>query len=78
MIDVEGSDVQARWVAHGNWQAITIEKEKGGSVNSGDLVYLKTHTGAHIDVEGEMVRARWNDKGSWQGMLQLHGAACRW
>jgi hypothetical protein len=69
IIDVEGGAVQARWVSHGNWQAITIEKEKAGSVFSGDTVFLKTQTGAHIDITGDMVQARWNDKGDWQSMI---------
>jgi len=69
MIDIQGSAVQSRWVAHGNWQAISIEKENGGSINSGDIVFLKTHTGAYIDVSGNMVQARWNEKGEWQSLV---------
>lgn len=38
-------------------------------VNSGDTIYLKTHTGYHIEVEEENVQARWNDQGHWQGLI---------
>jgi len=38
-------------------------------VNSGDTIYLKTHTGSHIEVEEETVRARWDDQGEWQGLI---------
>jgi len=71
-IDVEGSKVQARWQSQGNFQAIVIEKkddQKGDTVNSGDTVYLKTHTGAHIDITGQTVQARWHDQGQWQAMV---------
>merc|ERR1719261_1571405 len=44
MVDVEGSAVQSRWASHGNWQAMSIVKEIGGSVNSGDAVFLRAHT----------------------------------
>ena len=67
-IDVEGTAVQARWNGQGGWQALTIEKAGGGSVQAGDTIYLKTHTGKHIDVEGTAVRARWNHKGGWQAL----------
>mmetsp|Transcript_89989 Transcript_89989/g.155879 ORF Transcript_89989/g.155879 Transcript_89989/m.155879 type:complete len:652 (-) Transcript_89989:274-2229(-) len=67
-IDVQGSAVQARWKSRGNWQAMTIEKENGGAINSGDTVYLKAHTGVHVDVQGETVQARWQDHGDWQAM----------
>jgi len=52
----------------GGWQAITIEREHAGILQSGDTVYLKVHTGAHIHVQEEDVRADWNDHGSWQAM----------
>jgi len=69
-VDIEGSAVQARWEARGNWQAIVIEKGHGdGSIHSGDAVFLKTHTGAHIDIVGIDVQARWNDKGGWQALV---------
>merc|ERR1711881_830675 len=61
--------VQSRWVSRGNWQAIRIEKEMDGSVNSGDVVFLRTHTGAYIDVSGESVQARWDDRGEWQKLI---------
>jgi hypothetical protein len=68
-IDVEGSAVQARWESQGNFQALVIEKANGGNVNSGDTVYLKTHTGSHIDITDQGVQARWNDQGGWQAMV---------
>merc|ERR1711981_395709 len=49
-IDVQGSEVQARWQSQGNLQSIVIEKQNGGTVYSGDTVYLKTYSGNHIDV----------------------------
>jgi len=68
-IDVEASAVQARWESRGEWQSLVIEKKQGGSVHSGDTVYLRTHTGAHIDVTDEVVQARWNDLGQWQALV---------
>jgi len=67
-VDVQGSAVQARWKSRGSWQALIIQKTSGGVVNSGDTVYMKTHTGAFIDVQGEAVQARWPDQGVWQSM----------
>lgn len=60
--------MQAAWESHGNWQAIEIEKKSGGVLYSGDVVYLKSHTGAHIDVVDGAVQARRTDRGSWQAM----------
>jgi len=69
VVDVDGQLVRARWADRGNWQSIIIENGRGeGSVQSGDMVYLKTHTGAHIDVEFDAVKARWTDMGTWQGL----------
>merc|ERR1711981_1408091 len=56
-------------VSHGNWQAMSIVKEMGGSVKSGDAVFLRAHTGAYIDVSGESVQARWAEKGDWQKLI---------
>jgi len=67
-IDVQGTAVQARWVARGDWQALTIEKQGGGTIRSGDTVFLMSHTGAYVDVEGGSVQARWHDRGAWQGL----------
>jgi len=39
-----------------------------GEVRSGDVVYLKAHTGKHIEVEDHVVQARWTDHGIWQGL----------
>merc|ERR1712070_689520 len=38
----------------------------GSSIQSGDVVFLKTRAGSgkHIDVEGSSVRARWESQGS--------------
>jgi len=68
LVDVEGSLVQARWAQHGNWQALIIEKDRDGTISSGDTIYLKTHTGAHIDVDGDSVQARWHDMGALQAL----------
>merc|ERR1719506_2833145 len=69
VIDVTGVAVRARWQSHGTWQALTIEKHEDGTVHSGDVVYFKAHTGAHIDVDWNgNVQAKWNDKGAWQAM----------
>merc|ERR1711881_567147 len=65
-IDVEGSEVRARWQSQGNLQAIVIEKQNGGTVHSGDTVYLKTYSGNHIHVMDKTVKAMWNDWGAWQ------------
>lgn len=67
-VDVQGSAVQSRWKSRGHWQALIIQKTSGGVINSGDTVYIQTHTGAHIDVQGEVVQARWQDQGVWQSM----------
>jgi len=67
-IDVEVAAVQARWQRMGGWQAIIIERDRAGVLQSGDTVYLKMHTGAHIHVEEQDVRADWNDHGKWQAM----------
>jgi hypothetical protein len=67
VIDIEDSSVQARWVDHGAWQAIVVEKAGSGSISSGDQVFLKSsQTGAFVDVEGEQVQARWSERGTWQ------------
>lgn len=68
-IDVEGTSVMARWQSHGNWQALTIQKNGGGAVHSGDIVYVQSHTGAYLDVQDTVVRARWAEMGDWQAML---------
>jgi len=69
VVNVDGQLVQARWAERGDWQAIIIENDRDdGSVQSGDTVYLKTHTGARIDVEFAAVKARWAEMGTWQGL----------
>merc|ERR1712072_1525479 len=55
MVDVEGTTVQARWVSRGMLQALVIEKESGGPISSGDVVYLRSQADKHIEVEGEAV-----------------------
>lgn len=35
-------------------------------VKSGDMVFLRAHTGSYIDVEGDAVRARWSMRGDFQ------------
>mmetsp|Transcript_62000 Transcript_62000/g.113757 ORF Transcript_62000/g.113757 Transcript_62000/m.113757 type:complete len:628 (-) Transcript_62000:257-2140(-) len=67
-VDIEGVAVRARWQSHGNWQAMTIQKDSRTAVHSGDIIYLKTHTGKHLDVLNGVVQARFDDRGAWQAM----------
>merc|ERR1712070_393352 len=69
MIDVEDSKVQARWASRGTLQALVIEKDNGGMISSGDVVYLRSQADKHIEVEGEAVQSRWKDHGAWQAMV---------
>jgi len=39
------------------------------SIQSGDVIYLKTHTGHLIDVEETDVQDRWYDHGEWQKLV---------
>ena len=48
---------------------IALCPASGDMINSGDEIYLRTHTGSHIDVEGESVQARYDDQGDWQGLI---------
>eukprot|EP00929_Paragymnodinium_shiwhaense_P089245 TRINITY_DN49429_c0_g1_i3.p1 TRINITY_DN49429_c0_g1~~TRINITY_DN49429_c0_g1_i3.p1 ORF type:complete len:305 (-),score=32.90 TRINITY_DN49429_c0_g1_i3:197-1060(-) len=76
-LDVQGDTVMARWEDHGTWQGLTVEKNPlvvdgndDGCVYSGDLVFLRSHTGLHLDASGDdSVRARWDDLGTWQGLV---------
>lgn len=43
--------------------------EEDGSIQSGDAIFLKAHTGSYVDVQGGKVRARWNMQGDWQRMV---------
>lgn len=78
VLDIEDSSVRARWVDYGAWQAIVVEKAGGGTISSGDVVFLKSsNTGRFVDVEGEQVQARWNERGAWQSLTvekELGGA----
>jgi len=68
-VDVVGIAVRARRQSRGTLQALIIEKRGGGVVYAGDVVYFKSHTGAHIHVEPSgIVQARWVDRGAWQAM----------
>jgi len=69
MLDVQGSDVQARWTDYGNWQKMIIEKEGSGAIMPGDVIFLRAHTGNQIDVSGTIVQARWSEKGLWQSLV---------
>jgi len=64
-----GTALQARWGETGTWQTFVIENVGGGAIVSGDVVFLKAHTGMMVDVEGAAVQARWNDKGDWQKLI---------
>jgi len=73
---VRGEDVRAQWDDYGDWQAMVIEKNPLVIENSddrvfhsGDMIFLKAHTGKYVDVEGEGVQARWKDLGTWQGLV---------
>lgn len=68
-IDVESSQVQARWDSQGTWQALEILKQSSGSIQSGDTIYLRSHAGVHIDVTDAGVMARWGDQGDWQALI---------
>jgi len=70
MIDIQDSTVRARWVDHGEWKAVLIQKAGGGTILSRDTVFLKAvHTGAFLDVQDESVQARWNETGTWQSLV---------
>mmetsp|Transcript_65126 Transcript_65126/g.167660 ORF Transcript_65126/g.167660 Transcript_65126/m.167660 type:complete len:764 (+) Transcript_65126:30-2321(+) len=58
-IDVTGTEVQARYNEHLDWQALTIELDDDkGVVSSGDSVYLRSqHTGKFLNVEDTEVQA---------------------
>lgn len=74
-MDVLGSAVRARYYdPRGEWQKITIVKQDGGEVYSGDQIFLRGHQGEYLDAnplerapDGE-VKARWRDEGEWQVM----------
>mmetsp|Transcript_33422 Transcript_33422/g.77624 ORF Transcript_33422/g.77624 Transcript_33422/m.77624 type:complete len:300 (-) Transcript_33422:95-994(-) len=84
-LEVEAERVRARWDDHGDWQALVMEKsplvieDTDDSVfQSGDMVFLKAHTGHFVDIDGEDVRARWADQNhgmKWQGLVIVkHGS----
>lgn len=84
-LEVELDQVMARWDDHGDWQAFCIEKSPLVIENtdenvfqSGDMVFLKAHTGHFVDIDGEDVRARWADQNhgmKWQGLVIVkHGS----
>jgi len=74
-MDVLGSAVRARYYdPRGEWQKITIVKQDGGEIYSGDQIFLRGHQGEYLDAnplerapDGE-VKARWRDEGEWQVM----------
>merc|ERR1712232_176294 len=73
-VDVLGSAVRARYYdQRGQWQQLTIVKQEGGVINSGDLVFIRGHQGEYIDAEpntkdGE-IKSRWRDEGDWQQII---------
>jgi len=84
-LEVERDEVRARWDDHGDWQIFALEKSPlviddsdANAFHSGDLVFLKAHTGSFVDVDGEDVRARWADQNhgsKWQGLVIVkHGS----
>eukprot|EP00933_Yihiella_yeosuensis_P010049 TRINITY_DN11629_c1_g1_i1.p1 TRINITY_DN11629_c1_g1~~TRINITY_DN11629_c1_g1_i1.p1 ORF type:complete len:234 (+),score=54.14 TRINITY_DN11629_c1_g1_i1:141-842(+) len=74
-VDVLGSAVRARYYdPRGQWQRLTIVKQDGGEILSGDKFFLRAHQGEYLDAnplerapDGE-VKARWRDEGEWQVM----------
>jgi len=69
-VDVQGTEVQARWPERGEWQKFVIERPDGnGAVMPGDTIFLKAHTNNMVEVDGIAVQARWNDKGLWQSLV---------
>lgn len=50
---------------------LVVESHDGSTFQSGDMVFLKAHTGKYIDVQdsGRPVMARWDDLGTWQGLV---------
>lgn len=67
LLDVADDGVHARWADFGEFQKMTIETSRFGSIHSGDRVFIKSsHEGSHIDVKNNSVRARWNGHGHLQ------------
>ncbi|CAK0843125.1 unnamed protein product, partial [Prorocentrum cordatum] len=53
--------------------------EGDGSVQSGDVIFLKTHTGYYVDAQGGKVRARQKKQGEWQRMtITKEGGGTIW
>jgi len=52
----------------GSWEAVTMEKDANGTLQSGDSVFFKVnHLGNYITVEGGALHAQWADQRStWQ------------
>merc|ERR1712227_732091 len=67
MVDVQDTQVRARWHDWGDWQRLLIYKKEGsGAIMPRDKVVLQAHTSTMLDVQGEAVAARWHDAGDWQ------------
>lgn len=50
------------------WESTSVTTSIAHDVlQSGDMVFLKAHTGKYLGVEDEAVDARWNRRGVWQG-----------
>jgi len=50
---------------------LVVESTDSSTFHSGDMVFLKAHTGTYVDVQdsGRPVMARWKDLGTWQGLI---------
>jgi len=84
-LEVEREQMRARWDDHGDWQAFAMEKSPlviddsdANTFHSGDMVFLRAHTGSFVDVDGQDVQARWADQNhgmKWQGLVVVkHGS----
>jgi hypothetical protein len=53
------------------WQEFVIEKEsqESATVESGDAIYLRAHTGKQVTVEGTTVHAQWDNKDTWERLV---------
>ncbi|CAJ1437831.1 unnamed protein product, partial [Effrenium voratum] len=59
-------DPRARAAIKSTRQALAIQKNGGGAIQSGDTIALKCHLGVYLDFKGTAVRARQSQAGEWQ------------
>jgi hypothetical protein len=60
--------LHAKWHDKGVRQGFVIEKmsPESATVESGDAIYLRAHTGKQVSVQDTTVLAQWGDKGTWE------------